>query len=211
MCCTTLIYILCKSLDLFWKRCRFSLVFVVVVFFFFPRAAPMTYGGSQARGLIRTVATGLGPEPQQHRIQATSMTHTTAHNSTGSLTHWARPGIEPATTRFLVGFVNHCAMTKTPRFSVLKAVIYSTFSVPFYNHIRKPNNDLLVSLAPSLRITRMLRLIVSLIFAVPLFLHFSRVSPLPQIFSMGNMLRWFCKTSISWGLLPTRPYADCQV
>ena len=40
--------------------------------FAFSRAAPVTHGGSQARGLIRT-----------------------------------RPGIEPATSGFLVGFVNH--------------------------------------------------------------------------------------------------------
>ena len=37
----------------------------------------------------------------------------TAHGNTGSLTHWARPGIEPATSRFLVGFINHWAMVGT--------------------------------------------------------------------------------------------------
>ena len=31
-----------------------------------------------------------------------------------SLTHWARPGIAPATSWFLVGFTNHWAMTGTP-------------------------------------------------------------------------------------------------
>ena len=46
------------------------------VFCFFPRAAPVAYGGSQARGLI---GAGAG----------------------------ARPGIEPETSRLLVGFVNH--------------------------------------------------------------------------------------------------------
>ena len=30
--------------------------------------------------------------------------YTTAHGNTGSLTHWARPEIEPATLWFLVGF-----------------------------------------------------------------------------------------------------------
>ena len=46
------------------------------------------------------------PELQQHGIRAMSVTHTTAHGNTRSLTHWARPGIEPATSWFLVRFVN---------------------------------------------------------------------------------------------------------
>ena len=59
------------------------------------------------------------PEAQQHRIQATSATYTTAHSNAGSLTHWARPGIEPTIPWFLVGFVNHCATTGTPLISFL--------------------------------------------------------------------------------------------
>ena len=54
------------------------------------------------------------PEPQQHGIWAASSTYTTAHSNTGSLTHWARPGIDPTTSWFLVGFVNHCATMGTP-------------------------------------------------------------------------------------------------
>ena len=45
------------------------------------------------------------PQPQQHRIRATSATHTTAHGNAGSLTHWARPGIEPMSSQIRVGFV----------------------------------------------------------------------------------------------------------
>jgi len=43
------------------------------------------------------------PQPQQCSIQATSATYTTAHGNAGSLTHWARPGIAPTISRFLVG------------------------------------------------------------------------------------------------------------
>ena len=39
---------------------------------------------------------------------------TTAHSNARSLTHGARPGIKPETSWFLVGFINHCAMTGTP-------------------------------------------------------------------------------------------------
>ena len=34
------------------------------------------------------------------------MTYTTAHSNAGSLTHWARPGIESVTLWFLVGFIS---------------------------------------------------------------------------------------------------------
>ena len=43
-------------------------------------------------------------------IQATSVTHTTAHGNAGSLTHWARPGTEPEFSWILVGFLKSWAM-----------------------------------------------------------------------------------------------------
>ena len=54
------------------------------------------------------------PQPQQRQIQAASATYTTAHGNARSLTHCAKPGIEPATSWFLVRFVNNWAMTGTP-------------------------------------------------------------------------------------------------
>ena len=42
------------------------------------------------------------PQPQQHQIWAVSVTYTTAQDNAGSLTHWARLGIEPASSWFLV-------------------------------------------------------------------------------------------------------------
>ena len=38
----------------------------------------------------------------QGRIWAVSVTYTTAHGKTGSLTHWGRPGIEPASSWIIV-------------------------------------------------------------------------------------------------------------
>ena len=46
------------------------------------------------------------PQPQQHQIWATFATYTTAHSNTKSLTHWASPGIEPASLWILVRFVS---------------------------------------------------------------------------------------------------------
>ena len=65
-------------------------VFVVVVVVLILRATPVANGGSQARRLIRAVATGLchgHSHPQPCQIQAMSVTFTTAHSNAGSLIH----------------------------------------------------------------------------------------------------------------------------
>ena len=56
-------------------------LFCFGVFLLF-RATPTAYGNSQARGLIRVVASGL----HHSQIRAESATYTTAHGSAGSLT-----------------------------------------------------------------------------------------------------------------------------
>ena len=68
------------------------------------RATPMAYGGSQASS-IQNYSCWPMPQPQPHQIWATSVTYTTAHGDAGSITHWARPGIEPKTSWFLVRFI----------------------------------------------------------------------------------------------------------
>ena len=74
---------------------------------------PLTYA--------RATATGIWAE---------SATYTTAHGNAGSLTHWARPGIEPKTSWFLVEFVNHWATTGTPSMNFkLKYLPYSLVSI----------------------------------------------------------------------------------
>lgn len=68
--------------------------------FFAFRAAPTAYGSSQSRDLIRATAADLC------RIWAAYETYTTAHSSAWSLTHRASPGIKPATSWLLVGFIS---------------------------------------------------------------------------------------------------------
>ena len=67
-------------------------------FVYFFRVTPLTYGTSQARGRIGAAVTGL------HH----------SHSNVGSLTHWARPGIEPTSSWILVRFLNHWAVKGTP-------------------------------------------------------------------------------------------------
>ena len=46
------------------------------------------------------------PQPQQGVTRATSVTYTTAHSNTVSLTHWVGPGIEPESSWILVRFLS---------------------------------------------------------------------------------------------------------
>ena len=73
------------------------------------RATPTVYWGSQARGQIKAVAVSLHHSHSHNRSEPHLQTNTIAHGNTRSLTHWARPGIQPAILWFLVRFVNHWA------------------------------------------------------------------------------------------------------
>ena len=79
------------------------------------RAAPTAYRGSKARGLIGAVAAGLHHIHSNVGSALSLQPTTTAHGNVISLTHWARPGIKPATSWFLVGFTNHWDMMGTPQ------------------------------------------------------------------------------------------------
>ena len=63
--------------------------------------------------------------------------YTTAHSNVGSLTHWARPGIEPTSLWMLVRFANHWDTTGTPRLCLLRAG--KTHTV-FKRRLTKPSN-----------------------------------------------------------------------
>ena len=54
------------------------------------------------------------PQPQPHQIRATSAIYTTAHGNAGSSTHWARSGIETATSWFLVRFISAARWQELP-------------------------------------------------------------------------------------------------
>ena len=78
------------------------------------RAAPMSYGGSQVRGSNWSYSCQPTPQPQQRQIQAESVTYTIAHSNAGSLTHWARTGVKPTASCFLVGFVSDAPRQELP-------------------------------------------------------------------------------------------------
>ena len=88
-----------------WDDEGFFFGVVVFLFFYLFRAAPTAHGGSQGRGWIRAVAAILRHSHSNTRSEL-CLQPTTAHSDAGSLSHWARPGIELTTSWFLVGFVS---------------------------------------------------------------------------------------------------------
>ena len=88
-------------LSAFWSMVLLFFVFCFFCFLLF-MAAPMAYGGSQARGQIRVTGASL----HQRGIRAASVTYTTTLGNARSLTQWARPGIKPESSQFLVKFVS---------------------------------------------------------------------------------------------------------
>ena len=111
------------------------LILIIIIILSFSRAAPTAHGGSQARGSNWSRSHQPTPEPQQRGIRAASASHTTAHGNAGSLTHWARPGIKPATSWCLIRFVNCWATVGTPDYfyhlksSLLFSLYISTISI----------------------------------------------------------------------------------
>ena len=81
-------------------------IFFIVLFYFF-RAGPMAYGGPQARGRIRAVTTSLHHNHSNDKSKLRLwFIYTTAHSNARSLTHWAKPGIIPASSWILVRFLS---------------------------------------------------------------------------------------------------------
>ena len=99
-----------------WEGKKSPSVCVCVCLF---TAVPTAYGSSQARGRTRAVATSHSHSSA--RSQASSVTYTTAHGNAGSLTHWATPELEPASSQILVRFI-----TAEPRWELPLSVSLST-------------------------------------------------------------------------------------
>ena len=70
------------------------------------RATLGVCGGSQARGWIRATTACLCHSHSNARSES-CLRPTTAHGNAEYLTHWARPGIEPASSWILVEFITN--------------------------------------------------------------------------------------------------------
>ena len=83
---------------------RLIFFFFFVFLFAIPWATAEAYGGSQARGLIGATASGLHHSHSSSGSKLCLWPTPQLTGNAGSLTHWARPGIKPETSWFLVGF-----------------------------------------------------------------------------------------------------------
>ena len=101
-------------------------LFIYLFIYFFLRAAPTAYGGSQARGLMGTVAASLLHSHSNARSELCLQPTPQLMGNAGSLTHWTRPGIKPTSSRILAGFINPWARTGT-----LDAKAFQFDVVPF--------------------------------------------------------------------------------
>lgn len=98
-CSSSFIEIIASSLGS-WTLYLFILSFCLF------RVAPHGVWRFPGQGSNRSCSHGPTLQPQQRQIWAAPATYTWAHGNAGSLTHWSRPGIEPAISWFLVRFVS---------------------------------------------------------------------------------------------------------
>ena len=91
----------------------FTNTIISLSLFFFFRAALSAYRSSQV-GFNQSYSCQPVSHPQQCRIWASYATYTRTHSNAGSLTHQARPGIEPTSSWILVRFITTWAMTGAP-------------------------------------------------------------------------------------------------
>jgi len=89
------------------RSCFFIFGFMFLFYFCLFRARPTAYGGSQAMCPIGAIAAGL------HH----------SHSNVRSLTHRARPGIEPTTPWFLVGFISTVPWWELPIFAFIFIIL----------------------------------------------------------------------------------------
>ena len=72
-------------------------------------------------------------EPEQHPIWVTSVTYTTAHSNSGSLSHWARPGIKPKSSQTLSQVLNLLSHNGNSHKKSLNWALVTIFSTWIYS------------------------------------------------------------------------------
>ena len=73
------------------------------------------------------------PQSQQLGIQAISANYDAACGNAGSLTHRARPGVEPASSWTLIGFLTHWVTVATPMHYFILFYFVSFHFISFYS------------------------------------------------------------------------------
>ena len=119
------------------------------------------------------------PQPQQLGIRAKSATYTTAHGSTESLTHRARPEIEPVSSWKLVGLVNRWATTGTPGILIFRSTLKILMELLLDHtwHMRPITKFIFLSLGP-----------ISWLCLIQVLIHLILIHPV----TVNMPLTWQC-------------------
>ena len=119
--------LLSQSFDVALSLLFYLFIYLFIYLIFLCRAAPVAHGG-----LIWAAAAGHSPQQrQQFGIQGACVTYTIAQRNAGSLTHWARSGMEPASSWILVGFITGEPWRELPVFALFKDLIKGFKIIPW--------------------------------------------------------------------------------
>ena len=103
-CCANFCY-MAKDSAMYIRIHTFFYFYFILFYFLLFRAAPRHMEVPRLRS-NQSYSYRPMSQLQQLGIRAMSVTHTTAHGNARSLTHWVRPGIEPASSRMPVRFIS---------------------------------------------------------------------------------------------------------
>ena len=171
---------------------------------------PTLWGGIGA-------AAGAWAQPQQHQIQVPSETYATACSNAGSLTHWARPGIEPKFSGTLCWVLNPLSHN------------VNSFAVPLKSlslcHSWCNPQDLTISYSPAFSSNPPSSVVLCIVLQPAMYTPFASASlrvpallhcPKVLAFSLNyknNVAQWFrrkseispfsdlvCQSHFSWGI-----------
>ena len=93
------------------------------------KAVPAAHGSCQAADPIRDAAAALHHSHTRSELCLWPKPH---HSNARSSTHWARPGIEPTTSWFLVGFISVALRQEFPwQYVLIKSKFYSELLISF--------------------------------------------------------------------------------
>ena len=88
-------------------------IYIYIFFFFLLFRAIWKFPGTEVESKLQLLAMPQ-PRPQWRQIWATSVTYMAACGNAGSLTHWARLGMEPKTSWTLCRVLNPLSHDGTP-------------------------------------------------------------------------------------------------
>ena len=157
-------------------------IYIYIFFFLSFRAAPIAYGSFQARGPIGAAAAGI----HHGHSSGGSELHLWPTPQLMAMPHWGRPGIEPTSSRMLVGFVTAEPQQELPIFLFLMTDTHLLWKIKtLEKHNVKSKSSILQSL-----------LILFRLFSVYSVKHIFISNNNVFFFSMKGIILYICPASV---------------